>query len=190
MGPQTIIRLIADQYKMKVRPIISICKLVVVAKWLCWDHPGLKPLLAWSSTALLCWPSSDQHHPITMSKQANHWWFWFGWTNDCTWIQTPGIRRTSDGKSQAYDHTIQIVTMIFTKGCVSHWSRAGLHWDHLVVCSLDRHHAENGPLHRKMLVDCPLVIISNNLFQTKPRKRSEWSFSFVEKNLCKLESIQ
>ena len=48
LGRQTIIRLIADQYKIKARPIISICKLVVVAKWLRLDHPGLKPLLAWS----------------------------------------------------------------------------------------------------------------------------------------------
>ena len=45
-------------------------------------------------------------------------------------------------------------------------------------CSFVRDHVENGPIHRKMVVDCPLVIISKvKLFsdQTRPGKRNEWS---------------
>ena len=43
----------------------------------------------------------------------------------------------------------------------------------LCVC----HHAENGPIHRKMVVDCTLAItsIGNTFFQTRPGKRNNWS---------------
>ena len=49
----------------------------------------------------------------------------------------------------------------YCKRLPSDWSRAGLHKDHLVVCLFGCHHAENGPLHWKTVVDCPLVIISS-----------------------------
>ena len=45
----------------------------------------------------------------------------------------------------------------------------------LVVC---RHHAENGPIHRKMVDDCPLVITSKVTpfpDQARPGQRNEWS---------------
>ena len=38
--------------------------------------------------------------------------------------------------------------------------------DQLFVC----HHAENGPIHRKMVVDCPLVIISKVKLFFRPDK--------------------
>ena len=40
----------------------------------------------------------------------------------------------------------------------------------LVVCSLVSHHAENSPIHRKMVVDCPLVIISKVELFFRPDK--------------------
>ena len=43
-------------------------------------------------------------------------------------------------------------------------------------CSFVRYHAENGPIHRKIVVDCLLVITSKvNLFsdQTRQGKRNE-----------------
>ena len=41
-------------------------------------------------------------------------------------------------------------------------------------CSVGRHHAENGPIHRQLAVDCPLVITSivETLFQTRLEKRN------------------
>ena len=36
--------------------------------------------------------------------------------------------------------------------------------------SFVRHHAENGPIHRKMVVDCPLVIISKVKLFFRPDK--------------------
>ena len=53
---------------------------------------------------------------------------------------------------------------------ISHWSRAGLHWDHLVVRLFVRDHAENGPTHRKMVFDCPLVITSKVKLFFRPDK--------------------
>ena len=47
----------------------------------------------------------------------------------------------------------------------------------LVVRSFVRcHHAENGPIHRKMPADCPLAITSivETPFQTRPGKRNDW----------------
>ena len=41
------------------------------------------------------------------------------------------------------------------KTVFSHWSRAGLLLDHPVVRLVVRHHGENGPKHREMVVDCP-----------------------------------
>ena len=38
------------------------------------------------------------------------------------------------------------------------------------VCSFVRHHAENGPIHRKMVVACPLVITSKVKFFFRPNK--------------------
>ena len=42
-------------------------------------------------------------------------------------------------------------------------------------CSFVCHHAENGPIHRKMVVDYPLVIISKVKLFFRPIKRNEWS---------------
>ena len=51
------------------------------------------------------------------------------------------------------------------------FSNYGLHKDHLGVRLVIRlfgcHNAENDQIHRKMVVDCPLVIT--------PGKRNEWS---------------
>ena len=42
-------------------------------------------------------------------------------------------------------------------------------------------HVENGLLHRKMVVDCPIVIksIGDTLFQTKPGMRNHWQASLL-----------
>ena len=61
----------------------------------------------------------------------------------------------------------------FCKRLPSHSSRAGLHWNHPVVWSFLRlygcHLAENGQIHRKLVVECPLAItsIGETLFQTR-----------------------
>ena len=56
------------------------------------------------------------------------------------------------------------------KTAYSHWSRAGLLWDHPVVRSVVRDYAENGPIHRKMVVACPLVITTKVKFFFRPNK--------------------
>ena len=53
-----------------------------------------------------------------------------------------------------------------------------------------RHHAENGPIHRKMVVDCPLVIISKVKLFFRPDKtrKKEWMvqpvFCIVDAGSC------
>ena len=42
-------------------------------------------------------------------------------------------------------------------------------------CSVGRHHAKNGPIHRKMVVDCVQVITSKVKLFFRPEKRNEWS---------------
>ena len=56
------------------------------------------------------------------------------------------------------------------KTVFSHWSRAGLLLDHPGVRLVVRHHAENGPIHREMVVDCPLVITSKVKLFFRPDK--------------------
>ena len=76
----------------------------------------------------------------------------------------------------------------YCKRLPSDWSRAGLHKDHLVVCLFV--HAENGPLHWKTVVDCPLVIISTVKPFSTPDKTSkkEWVvqpvFCIVDTGSC------
>ena len=56
--------------------------------------------------------------------------------------------------------------------------------------SFVRHHAENGPIHRKMVVDCPLVIISKVKLFFRPDKtrKKEWMvqpvFCIVDAGSC------
>ena len=61
------------------------------------------------------------------------------------------------------------VYLWYCKRLPLHWSRAGLHYDQPVVCLFVRHHAKNGLINRKMVVDCPPVITSicETLFQAR-----------------------
>ena len=64
------------------------------------------------------------------------------------------------------------------------------------VCLFVRHHAENGPIHRKMVVDCPLVIISKVKLFFRPDKtrKKEWMvqpvFCIVDAGSCFLPCQQ
>ena len=57
-------------------------------------------------------------------------------------------------------------------------------------CLFVRDHAENGPIHRKMVVDCPLVIISKVKLFFRPDKtrKKEWMvqpvFCIVDAGSC------
>ena len=57
-------------------------------------------------------------------------------------------------------------------------------------CSVGRHHAKNGPIHRKMVVNCPLVIISKVKLFFRPDKtrKKEWMvqpvFCIVDAGSC------
>ena len=55
------------------------------------------------------------------------------------------------------------------KTAFSHWSRAGLHSDHPVVW-LFVTVPKKASIHRKTLVDCPLVITSKVKFFLRPDK--------------------
>ena len=58
------------------------------------------------------------------------------------------------------------------------------------VCLFVCHHAENGPIHRKMVVDCPLVITSKVKLFFRPDKtrKKEWMaqpvFCIVDAGSC------
>ena len=60
----------------------------------------------------------------------------------------------------------------------------------LFVCLFVRYHAENGPIHRKMVVACPLVITSKVKFFFRPNKtrKGEWMvqpvFCIVDTGSC------
>ena len=73
---------------------------------------------------------------------------------------------------------IMIISGTFCKRLHSHWSRAGLHLDHLVFCLVfvRYHPAENGPIHRKMVDDCPLVITSKVKQFSRPGKTRKKEF--------------
>ena len=47
----------------------------------------------------------------------------------------------------------------------------------LVVFSVECHHAKNGLVHKKMVVECPQMItsIGETLLQTRPGQRNDWS---------------
>ena len=59
-------------------------------------------------------------------------------------------------------------------------------------CSVVRDHAENGPIHRKMVVACPLVITSKVKFFFRPNKtrKGEWMvqpvFCIVDAGSCSM----
>ena len=60
-------------------------------------------------------------------------------------------------------------------GCLVVW---------LFVC----HHAKNGSIHRKRVVDCSLAItcIGETLFQTRPGKRNNWSMAGSSQSFTQL----
>ena len=61
------------------------------------------------------------------------------------------------------------------KTAFSHWSRAGLHQDQPVVCSLVCLPPWRiCPIQRKMVFDCTLVIPSKVKLFSRPGKRNEW----------------
>ena len=69
-------------------------------------------------------------------------------------------------------------TRIFAKdGLLTGQEQASSRITLLVGCSFVCHHAENRQTHRKMLVQCPIVITSlgETLLQTRPGNRNNWS---------------
>ena len=123
---------------------------------------------------------------------------WISWENDqfwpltstCTWHAYPRIcilQCIIYIDLNHYDHDD-------CKRLPSHTGQeqACTRFTRLVVRLFVCHHAENGPIHRKMVVACPLVITSEIkfFFRPNPTRKGEWMvhpvFCIVDTGSCSL----
>ena len=103
-------------------------------------------------------------------------------------FQIIDVHPTDDQEEQAHYHLIlkasatimMIVIIIIKKDCLLTLVKSRLALGspscslvRLFVCSFVHHHAENGFIHRKMEVDCHLVITSKVKLFFRPGKRNE-----------------